>query len=232
MARAICAAPLMAMVGFALGGCAGPVATYHDIEGGAIAQARQAPPGVDQPYPNLASVPTVPTPPTEQELAQVKARLAPVPAPQPQLVPNAAALAGLTLPGAPPPAPDVPGTSVPAVPAPHVLTYKAPPAPAAPASAPAGSAPISLAFVPGSAILDSATVRALNLLAGSVNATASVVVGGFGKPGAGPDAAALTLGLHRARAIADALTAAGVPPRQLTMVAGADGQGGFVHVTY
>jgi len=221
------------MVGFALGGCAGPVATYHDIEGGAIAQARQAPPGVDQPYPNLASVPTVPTPPTEQQIAQVNARLAPVPAPQPQLVPNAAALAGLSLPGAPPPAPHVPGSYVPAVATPHVLTYKAPPpAPAPAAPAPTASAPVSLAFAPHSAILDGETLRALNLLAGTVNANATVVVGGFGKPGAGPDAAALTLGLDRARAIADALTAAGVPARQLTMVAGADGEGGFVQLTY
>jgi len=120
----------------ALGGCTGPVGVYHDIEGGAIAQARQAPPGVNLPYPNLASVPTVPTPPTEAELASVNDRLAPVPAPQPQLVANAGALQGLALPDAPPPAPNVPGADVPAVAAPHVLVY-APPAPqAAPAPAP------------------------------------------------------------------------------------------------
>ncbi len=230
MTRATYTAPLW-LIGFALSGCAGPVATYHDIEGGAIAEQRQAPPGADQPYPNLASVPTVPTPPTEQELARENARLAPVPAPQPQLVPNAAALEGLTLPGAPPPAPNVPGTYVPAVSTPHVLTYKPPP-PAAPLPAPANSAPISLAFEPGSAILDGKTVHALTALADAVDAKTNVVVGGFGQPGAGPDAAALTLGLDRARAIADALTAAGVPARQLTMVAGADGDGGFVQLTY
>jgi outer membrane protein OmpA-like peptidoglycan-associated protein len=221
------------MMGFALGGCAGPVATYHDIEGGAIAQARQAPPGADVPYPNLASVPTVPTPPTEQELARVGARLAPTPAPQPQLVPNAAALAGLTLPGGPPPAPQVPGTYVPAVAAPHVITYAPAPVPAPTVSRrPADGAPVSLAFAPGSAILDGKTVDALNTLADTVDPDAKVVVGGFGAPAAGPDAAALTLGVYRARAIADALTAAGVPAGQLVMVAGANGEGGFVRLTY
>jgi outer membrane protein OmpA-like peptidoglycan-associated protein len=222
----------MVVVCFALGGCAGPVATYHDIEGGAIAQARQAPPGANLPYPNLAGVPTVPTPPTEQQLTQVNERLAPVPVPQPQLVPNEAALEGLTLPGAPPPAPDVPGTYVPAVPTPHVLTYKVPPPTPATAPPPADSAAVSLGFEPGSAILSGETVRALNKLSNTVDPKASVVVGGFGMPGAGPDAAALTLGLDRARAIADALTAAGVPAVQLVMVAGADGQGGFVQLTY
>jgi outer membrane protein OmpA-like peptidoglycan-associated protein len=220
------------MVGFALGGCAGPVATYHDLEGGAIAQARQAPPGADAPYPNLARVPTVPVPPTEQELASVGARLAPAPAPQPQLVPNAAALEGLTLPGGPPPAPHVPGTYVPAVAAPHVITYAPVAAPARAATKPADSAPVSLAFEPGSAILDGKTVDALETLADTVNPDATVVVGGFGKPGAGPDAGALMLGVHRARAIADVLTAAGVPAGQVVMVAGAAGDGGFVRLTY
>jgi outer membrane protein OmpA-like peptidoglycan-associated protein len=208
------------------------VATYHDLEGGAIAQARQAPPGADAPYPNLASVPTVPTRPTEAQLASVGARLAPVPAPQPQLVPNAAALEGLTLPSRPPPAPNVPGSYVPAVATPHVLTYAPVAAPAPAAPKPADGAPVSLSFEPGSAILNRKMVVALNMLAESVNPGAMVVVGGFGRPGAGADAAALTLGLYRARAIADALTAAGVPAGQVVMLAGAEGQGGFAQLTY
>jgi outer membrane protein OmpA-like peptidoglycan-associated protein len=232
MTRAAVTAQVMIAGCFALGGCAGPVAAYHDLEGGAIAQTRQAPPGVNLPYPNLASVPTVPTPPTEQAIASVGARLAPVPAPQPQLVPNEAALEGLALPGAPPPAPNVPGVYVPAVAAPHVLVYAPPAAPAPPAPAPPDSTPVSLAFEPGSAILDGKTVDALNTLADTVNPNATVVVGGFGKPGAAADAAALTLALDRARAIADALTAAGVPAGQLVMVAGARGSGGFVQLRY
>ena len=43
-----------------LAGCSGPVGLYHSIEGGAIAQERQAPPGADLPYPNLADVPAAP----------------------------------------------------------------------------------------------------------------------------------------------------------------------------
>jgi outer membrane protein OmpA-like peptidoglycan-associated protein len=47
-----------------LSGCASmnPVNWFHSAEGGVIAQPHQAPPGQNQPYPNLATVP--PTPPT------------------------------------------------------------------------------------------------------------------------------------------------------------------------
>jgi outer membrane protein OmpA-like peptidoglycan-associated protein len=220
------------LCGLALGlaGCAGPVGTYHNIEGGAIAQARQAPPGANLPYPNLASVPTAPRPATEAELDAMNARLAPVPAPEPNMVANPAALAGLTLPGAVPPPPNVPGVFIPATPTPHVLAYKIPPAAPAAAKQP-NSAPISLAFRPGSAILDNKTNDALTTLAGTVG-DATVLAGGFGQPGAVADAAALKLALERARAIADALTAAGVPASQVTLVAGANGEGGFAQLVY
>ena len=39
-----------------------PVDWWHDLQGGRIAQDRPPPPGVDDPYPNLASVPARPTP--------------------------------------------------------------------------------------------------------------------------------------------------------------------------
>jgi outer membrane protein OmpA-like peptidoglycan-associated protein len=47
-----------------------------------------------------------------------------------------------------------------------------------------------------------------------------------------PDAAALTLAVRRARRIADALTAAGVPPGAITLVASAAGSGGFAQLVY
>jgi len=231
MARATLTAPLLVVAAaVALAGCAGPVAAYHDIEGGAIAQPRQAPPGVDLPYPNLASVPTVPTPPTEQQLASVTLRLQPVPPPQPQIVANPAALEGLELPGGPPPAPDVPGLAIPATPTPHKITYAAPPPPP-PAKAKPDSAPVSLPFPPGSAIMDGKTTDAVTALA-ATRGDATIIAGGFGAPGAVADAAALKLGLQRAQAIADALTAAGVPAEDLRLVAGSDGSGGFVKLVY
>jgi outer membrane protein OmpA-like peptidoglycan-associated protein len=54
---------------------------------------------------------------------------------------------------------------------------------------------------------------------------------GFGDGGA-TDAAALSLALARARAIADALTAAGVPPSAIILDAAAAGSGGFVQLVY
>ncbi len=222
--------PLLVVTAAVLAGCAGPVATYHDVEGGAIAQTRQDPPGAELPYPNLASVPKTPTPLTEREIEAVGVRLAPVPAPQPAIQANAAALEGLTLPGGPPPAPDVPGVFIPAIPTPHVLTYVAPP-PSAPAKVRVDSAPVAIAFAPGSAILDGKNVKALAAIA-AARGDATMLAGGFGRPGAVADAAALRLGVQRARAIADALTAAGVPARDVVLVAGADGAGGFVRLVY
>jgi len=236
MARAALTAPLLvvAVAAAALGltGCAGPVATYHNIEGGAIAGPLQPPPGMDEPYRNLADVPPLPAPVSEAELADVSARLAPVPARQPSLVPNPAALAGLTLPDGPPPAPVVPDIYVPPTPTPHVITYPAPPPPpAVPAPPKLDGAPVSVAFEPGSAVLGAGTVDALQKFAAQ-RGDATVLVGGFGAPGAVADEAALELALNRARAIADALTAAGVPVTQVRMLAMAQGSGGFVQLTY
>lgn len=80
------AAVLCQMLGF-LGGCstvadfganlgnarikdADPVAWWHSLEGGAISEQRPAPPGANDPYPNLASVPARPIPtPAAQRVA-------------------------------------------------------------------------------------------------------------------------------------------------------------------
>jgi hypothetical protein len=188
---------------------------YHSFEGGAIAQSRQAPPGADKPYPNLADVPVAPTatPAGAQEAIAAQAREG-VSAPSP------GALAGLTLPAAAPPAPNVPG-----------LRLTAPP-PAAPAPAPVAAAsaprppgpPEAIAFPPGSAILPYDQASVLTQLAAK-RGGAQIRACGFGE-------GALPLALARARRIADALTAAGVPPADISIAAMASGSGGFAQLVY
>ena len=73
-----------------------------------------------------------------------------------------------------------------------------------------------------------AALRALAVARGA----ASIRVGGFGEQAGTPNPAALTLAVRRARRIADALTAAGVPPAAITMTAAATGSGGFAQLVY
>lgn len=219
---------LMGVFLAALGGCASPVSVYHNIEGGAIAQNRQAPPGADAPYPNLASVPAAPAAVTPAQTAALAARL-PIDSPQiPATEANPAALAGLALPSGPPPVPNVPGLSLPANPTPNVIP--APPKPVKMVVKPVLSAPVSIAFAPGSAILSADMLNALTAIAPG-RGTSKILAAGFGD-GDGPDAAALNLALARARAIADALTAAGVPASAIILDAAAAGSGGFVQLVY
>jgi outer membrane protein OmpA-like peptidoglycan-associated protein len=219
---------LAAGVLLSLGGCAGPVGLYHDIEGGAIAQTRQAPPGADAPYPNLASVPAAPAAVTPAQTAALAARL-PIDSPQiPATEANPAALAGLALPAGPPPVPDVPGLALPKNPTPNVILV--PPKPVVAPAKPTQSVPVSIAFAPGSAILSPDMANAVAAIA-PVRGTSNILAAGFGDGGA-TDAAALSLALARARAIADALTAAGVPPSAIILDAAAAGSGGFVQLVY
>jgi outer membrane protein OmpA-like peptidoglycan-associated protein len=218
---------LAGFLAFCLAGCSGPIAAYHDVEGGAIAQDRQPPPGADQPYPNLASVPAAPVALKPAQQAAVMQRIngtAPdVSAPSP------GALAGLELPTAVPPAPDIPGLHLPAVPTPYLAP--APPVAAA-AATPPDSAPVALGFAPGSAVLNPAAATALHGLA-ATRGQADVLVAGFGEADGPPgDAAALQLALARAARLAAGLTAAGVPPKAIRLVAAATGSGGFVQLVY
>ncbi len=203
-----------------LAGCSGPVGLYHSIEGGAIAQARQAPPGADLPYPNLADVPAAPAAEAPNAQALIAARVANratgISAPSPE------ALAGLALPGAPPPVPNIPGLHLPATPS----TPPVPPPVVAPKpKTPPNPPPVPLAFVTGSAVLPFQDVAPLGAVA-AARGQAHVLVGGFG------DGASLRLALARARRLADQLTAAGVPPRAINLVAMRDGSGGFVQLVY
>jgi outer membrane protein OmpA-like peptidoglycan-associated protein len=54
-----------------LPGSMNPVSWWHDLEGGKIAEERPPPPGADQPYPNLASVPPKPAAPDRAALASI-----------------------------------------------------------------------------------------------------------------------------------------------------------------
>jgi hypothetical protein len=201
-----------------LAGCSGPVGLYHSIEGGAIAQKRQPPPGYNLPYPNLANVPPAPAP----EAPDLQAKIAAKAASQATGVspPSALALAGLELPGAPPPVPDIPGLYVPPLPPP-------PSQPVAPKPqiTPVNPPPVLLAFHRGSAVLPSEDVKPLSAVA-AARGQAHVLVGGFG------DGTSLTLALARARRLAAQLTAHGVPPNMINLVASRDGSGGFVQLVY
>ncbi|MDQ2764521.1 MAG: hypothetical protein M3Y22_13905, partial [Pseudomonadota bacterium] len=67
---------MLVAAGWLLGGCStlssvNPVNWWHRQEGGKIAQDRPAPPGADQPYPNIASVPAKPAPPDAAALKKL-----------------------------------------------------------------------------------------------------------------------------------------------------------------
>jgi outer membrane protein OmpA-like peptidoglycan-associated protein len=90
-----------------LGGCQGSGAIgsgeglFHDLEGGAVAAQRPPPPGVDDPYPNLGTIPKRPAAPdivAEQKLADQLAT-------QRDQASQAAAASPLTPRAAPPPLP-------------------------------------------------------------------------------------------------------------------------------
>jgi outer membrane protein OmpA-like peptidoglycan-associated protein len=185
-------------------------------------------------------VPAPPVPVSPGEQAAVGERLAGTPenaaaaASAGVSAPSPEALAGLELPGAPPPAPDVPDLVIPQAPAgpavPPANTHPPAPPPVRPPSA-----PVALAFPPGSAVLDSDAAVALSGVAAAVG-NGQVLVAGFGEAAAatnaGGDAAAMTLALARARRLADALTADGIRPSAINLLAAAGGSGGFVQLFY
>lgn len=215
MLRRRCGAAFSVVLAFSLCGCSSPVGLYHSFEGGAIAQNRQAPPGANLPYPNLADVPAgLPAMPAgEQEAIATQAHTG-VSAPSP------GALAGLTLPTAAPPVPNVPGLTLTAPPPPPPALA---PVAAAPAPKPPGP-PQAVAFRPGSALLPPEQAVLLKRFAARRGA-ARIRIGGFGEGD-------LPLALSRARRIADALTADGVPPGDIRVTAQASGSGGFAQLVY
>lgn len=201
-----------------LSGCSQAINLYHKEEGGAIAQNRQPPPGTNLPYPNLADVPAPqpPAAPGAQAAITSQARNG-VSAPAP------GALAGLSLPEAPPPVPSVPGLTI-QTPNVNAPAPKPAPAPAlAPAPKPPGPA-VGVAFAPGSALLPAAQQSVIQGVAAQ-RQDGFIRAVGFGDGSMG-------LALARARRIADALTAAGVPADKIKLDAFAAGSGGFVQLVY
>jgi outer membrane protein OmpA-like peptidoglycan-associated protein len=206
---------LVALAGL-LCGCSAGVDTYHQIEGGAIAQNRQAPPGDNLPYPNLADIPP-PLPaagPSAQAAMATQAKTG-ISAPAP------GALAGLNLPTSAPPAPNVPGLNLPAT---ELPAPAAAPVPALPAAPPPPSPPVVLGFRPHSALLPAADDAPLRAFAQRYK-DQTVRVVGFGEGN-------LALALQRAQRLANALTAAGVPASAIRITAIASGSGGFVQFVY
>jgi outer membrane protein OmpA-like peptidoglycan-associated protein len=67
---------MLAAAGWLLAGCStisamNPVNWWHRQEGGKIAEDRPAPPGADQPYPNMDTVPTRPEPPDQDAMKKL-----------------------------------------------------------------------------------------------------------------------------------------------------------------
>jgi len=146
------------------------------------------------------------------------------------------------LPGTPPPAANLPGAPasrrVPDAPSPTAAALAADPAAPTITAASGASqdvsqagsspAPVSIAFGPGSSALPRTATPALRQLAAK-RGTAAIAVTGFGdatsrEPAA--QSAALSLGLARAQAIANALIGAGVPANIIRVDAEASGRGG------
>ena len=133
-----------------LSGCASmnPVNWFHSAEGGAIAKPHQAPPGQNQPYPNLATVPPTPPAPDMAALQHISDALiadrtnaqhlvaaAPLADPSsPTASPDLFGI-GTTPPPGPPPPPGTPAASA------SLPAASAPPAPPAAAAAAAPAAP-------------------------------------------------------------------------------------------
>jgi outer membrane protein OmpA-like peptidoglycan-associated protein len=153
MGAAVWAVPCLSglLVGCSGGPSLNPVNWWHSLEGGKIAEQRPPPPGADQPYPNLASVPAKPTPPDQDAMkkltealvadranARYSAEAAPLPDPSsPSASPG---LFGVgAVPPPPPPGQPAASASLPAVSAPPAPV--APTLPATPAASPSAAAP-------------------------------------------------------------------------------------------
>lgn len=150
-----------------------PVDWWHQLQGGTIADERPPPPGVDDPYPNLAIIPAKPTPPAAATRKELTARLAaerdrtlraaaqdpivPIPG-SAAAAPASATAAGAgaggatapgvrPAPGGPPPAKpaNAPAPAEPAAPMARIAAADAPPpAPATAAAPPAPPAPAAI----------------------------------------------------------------------------------------
>jgi hypothetical protein len=84
---------------------------------------------------------------------------------------------------------------------------------------------VAIGFVPGNALLPFQETATMGKLAKTGGSAKIVIAGGFGE-------GSLPLALSRARRLAEALTADGVPPGIVHVTASAEGSGGFVQLVY
>lgn len=179
----------------------------------------------EQPSASLQAA-NAPPPPKATPPAATAPGPASTPAPSPATA-SAALAAPVTMPdipSAPPPPPSIPGVSVPAHTAPTLPPVAPPPKPVPPG--PPGP-PVAVPFPVGSAVLRPAAQAPLKSLAAQRGAR-SIAITGLGEathddPAA--QAAALPLALDRARAVAAALGALGVPATALHILALPSGGG-------
>jgi outer membrane protein OmpA-like peptidoglycan-associated protein len=176
------------------------------------------------PQPSIPDAPAAP--PSRAPRGSVES--APLPNPQPAVGAQSAAGPAPEMPNAPPAPPRIAGVSVP--PTAPTAPPVAPPKPSAPGAPLSGNeaAAVPVSFPLGSAVLPSDDNAALSALAARRGAHA-IAVTGFGEATESMPAkqsAGLTLALARARAIAAALTADGVPASVLRIDAQAAGRGG------
>jgi len=129
-----------------------PVSWWHDLQGGKIADERPPPPGADEPYPNLASVPPKPEPPDRAALENIANALI-ADRTNAQHMAEAAPIADPSLPSAspglfgrgtvpPPPPPPPQGTVVASASMPAAETPVQPPSPPPPVATPVQATPV------------------------------------------------------------------------------------------
>ena len=165
-------------------------------------------PSADTAPPSADTTPPEPAPPA----ARVQA--GPLPA-LPDKPPLAPVLPGLAIPTEAPPTPMITG-----------------PAPAAPPLPTTGPTVLALGFAAGSAVVPTAAIPTMRQFAGT-RGRRTIVITGRGEAAssnADVQAAALTLGLERAQAIATALTATGTPPAAIRLATEAVGRGAYLRL--
>jgi hypothetical protein len=195
-----------------LTGCAGqsgPFSMFH----GMAAKPPAPAPGLAAPFPHLSSVPAKPATLSAADQQQIRAQLEAA---------NKAALAALA------PAQAAPSGSA-ALPIHQAPMHQAPMHQAPMHQALAQAAPLLIGFAPGSAIIGHKQRVLLRNLAQRRGTAPAMLAAGFAPAG---DAPGLRLALHRALAIADQLTDAGLPLADIRLAALTAGHGGFAALVY
>lgn len=187
--------------------------------------APSAPPSQTATPLKAASTPSAPatTPAPAAVIAAPASRIAPAVSGSGAVLP--------VLPTAPPPAPSLPGVPVPTLPAPAAPVGQGAPPAASPLPA-ASATTVPIDFAPGSTILPPAATAPLRALAAARHGRPVAAHGRGEAASSDPDvqAAAMRLGVQRARAIGAALVTMGVPAAAIRLDAQAAGRGGFARL--